>query len=241
VSVERGEYQARERRIPQSSNPDGSEREFQRAIALNPNYVTAHQWYSELLNDLGRKEEALTLAQTALALDPLSLNANQNVARTHYFARRIDQAIEITQKTLEIDPNFAIAHLRLGRAYAAKGMYGAAVNEFQEFARLSGDVPLATASIGNARARSGDRSGAIRALNELTILSKHKRVPSICFTLVYLGLGDNEQAIAWLEKAYQERSDFLLVQKLDPLFDSVRLDPRFHELLHRIGFPDYYQ
>jgi TolB-like protein/DNA-binding winged helix-turn-helix (wHTH) protein/Tfp pilus assembly protein PilF len=215
----------------------GAEKEFQRAISLNPNYATAHQWYSELLIDLGRNEEALVQAQADLALDPLSLNANQNLARVHYFARRMDQAIEIMQKTLEMDPNFAIGHLRLGRAYAAEGIYGQAITEFQEFARLSGDLPLAIASIGNARARSGDRSGANRALNQLTTLSKHKRIPSICFALIHIGLGNKDQAIAWLEEAYQERSDFLLVLKVDPLFDSLSSDPHFLDLLDRVGFP----
>ena len=212
-----------------------AEAEFKRAIALNPNYPTARQWYSELLIDLGREEEALAQAQAALALDPLSLNANHNVARVQYFARRMDQAIEITKKTLEMDPNFAIAHLRLGRADAAQGNYGQAIEEFREFARLSGDVPLATASIGNALGRSGHRSGASRALNELATLSKHKPVPAICFALIYIGLGNKDQAIAWLEKAYQERSDFLLVLNVDPLFDVLRADPRFQDLVRRIG------
>jgi TolB-like protein/DNA-binding winged helix-turn-helix (wHTH) protein/Tfp pilus assembly protein PilF len=213
------------------------ETEFKRAIGLNPNYPTARQWYSEMLNDLGRKEEALAQAEAALTLDPLSLNANENVARTHYFARRFDQAIETSRKTLEMDPYFAIAHLRLGRAYAAEGRYVQSSKEFQDFSRLSRDTPLATASIGNALARSGDRSGAIRALHELTTLSKHAPVPSICFALVHAGLGDDDQAIDWLEKAYKERSDFLLVLNVDPLFDDLRPKPRFQELLHRIGFP----
>ena len=214
-----------------------AEEEFKRAIALNPNYATAHIWYSELLNDLTRKEEALAQAQAAVVLDPLSLNTNHSMARAEYFARHIDNAIETAQTTLEMDPNFAVAHLRLGRAYAAKGMYGQAVKEFQEFSTLSGDVPLATASIGNALARSGDRSGAVRALNKLAILSRQTHVPSISFALVYLGLGDNDQAVTWLEKAYGERSDFLLVLRVDPLFDALRPNPRFQDLIHRIGLP----
>jgi TolB-like protein/DNA-binding winged helix-turn-helix (wHTH) protein/Tfp pilus assembly protein PilF len=214
-----------------------AEKEFKQAIALNPNYPTAHQWYSEYLGDLGRTEEALDQAQAALVLDPLSLNANHQVARAQYFARRIDQAIQTTQKTLEMNPDFAVAHLRLGRAYSAKGMYGQAIKEFQEFSTLSGDVPLATASIGNALARSGDRLGAVRALNKLAILSRQRRVPSISFALVYLGLGNNDQAVTWLEKAYGERSDFLLVLRVDPLFDGLRPDPRFQDLAHRVGLP----
>ncbi len=212
-----------------------AEKEFQRAIALNPNYPTAHQWYSEMLNDLGRKQEALAQADAALSVDPVSVNASQNMARAYYFARRFDEAIETTSKTLELDPSFAIAHLRLGRAYAAKGIYGPAIKEFQEFARLSGDVPLAIASIGNARGRSGDRAGAMRSLDELTKLAKGRPVSSMCFALVYAGLGDNDQALAALERAYRERSDFLLVLKVDPLFDGLRSDPRFEDLLRRIG------
>jgi TolB-like protein/DNA-binding winged helix-turn-helix (wHTH) protein len=212
-----------------------AESEFKRAIALNPNYATAHQWYSELLNDLGRKDEALAQARAALALDPLSSNAIQNMARALYFARRFDEAIETTQKNLEMDPSFAIAHLRLGRIYAGKGVYDQAIQEFQQFSTLSGDTPLATASIGNARARSGDRKGGILALGELATLSKHKRVPSICFALVQIGLADNDQAMSWLEKAYQEKSDFLLVLGVDPIFDGLRSDPRFKDLARRIG------
>lgn len=158
------------------------------------------------------------------------------MARAHYFAHRFDRAIETTRKTLELDSSFAIAHLRLGRAHAAKGMYGPAVKEFQQFSTLSGDIPLATASIGNSRARPGDRVGAMRSLDELTNLSKRERVPPICFALVHLGLGDHDQALAWLEKAYQERSDFLLVLKVDPLF--LRPDPQFQELLRRVGLLD---
>jgi len=215
-----------------------AENEFQRAIALNPNYPVAHQWYSESLNDLGRKEEALAQAQASLALDPLSLAANQNVERPYYFSRRFDQAVAISQKTLEMDPNFWLSHLRLGRAYSAKGMFAEAIHEFRQFSKLSGDRPLATASIGNALARAGDRAGARGSLRELTLLSKQKPVPSICFALVYAGLQDNDQAIAWLEKAYKERSDFLLVLKVDPLFDGLRADPRFQDLVRRMGFPD---
>jgi len=214
-----------------------AEKEFKRAIALNPNYATAHQWYSEYLSDLGRREEAFAEAKAALALDPLSLIVNENVARVNYFARHFDQAVEGSNKTLEMDSNFPISHLRLGRSYTAKNMYREAIKEFQEFSRLSGNIPLATASIGNALARSGDRSGALRALNELTTLSKRKHVPPICFALVRTGLGDNDQAFASLEKAYTQRSDFLLVLSVDPLFDPLRSDPRLADLLRRINLP----
>jgi TolB-like protein/DNA-binding winged helix-turn-helix (wHTH) protein/Tfp pilus assembly protein PilF len=215
----------------------GAEKEFKEAIALNPNYPTAHQWYSEMLNDVERKDEALAQAQTALALDPLSLNALQNLARVYYFARRFDEAIQFSQSALEMDPNFALAHLRLGRTYTAKEMFTDAVQEFRRFSALSKDKSLSIASIGNALARSGDRPGAMRSLGELSLLSQHEHVPAICFALAYAGLQDNDQALASLEKAYNERSDFLLVLKVDPLFDGLREDPRFQELVRRIRFP----
>src|SRR5262249_41814643 len=219
-------------------NWGAAEKEFKRAIELNPSYATAHQWYSDYLSSLGRKEEALAEAQAALGLDPLSLIVNENVARAHYYARHFDQAIEGSKKTLEMDANFAISHLRLGRALAAKGMYDDAIKEFQTFSALSGDMPLATASIGNALAQSGDQPRAIRALDELVHLSKHGRVPPICFALVQAGLANNDQAIAWLNKPYKEHSDYLRVLKVDPLFDTLRSDARFRDLLHRIGFPE---
>ena len=212
-----------------------AEHEFKRAIALNPNYGTAHRWYSDFLSDLGRRNESLSEAQVALALDPLSLIDNENLARVHYFAREFDEAEEGSKKTLEMNPNFPIAHMRLGRAYAAKGMYREAVHEFEESSRSMENRSLAIASIGNALARSGDRSGAIRALDELAALSKQRRVAAICFALVYAGLGENDQTMVWLEKAYKERSDFLIILRVDPVFDGLRADRRFQDLLRRIG------
>ncbi len=216
-------------------NWTAAEQEFKRAIALNPNYETAHRWYSDFLSDLGRRNESLSEAKIALALDPLSLMDNENVARVHYFAREFDKAIEGSKKTLEMDPNFPIAHMRLGRAYAAKGLYREAIHEFESSSKSLGNTALATASIGNALARAGDRSGAIRTIDELTALSKQKRVPAICFALVYAGLGENDQTMEWLEKAYQERPDFLNILKVDPVFDGLRADRRFQDLLRRIG------
>lgn len=211
-----------------------AEQEFKRAIALNPNYAAAHRWYSDFLTDLGRRDESLSEARAALALDPLSLIDNENLARVHYFAREFDEAVEGSKKTLEMNPNFPIAHMRLGRAYAAKGMYREANREF-EVSKSLGNIPLATASIGNTLARSGDRPGAMRALDQLASLAKHQRVPAICFALVYTGLGENDQTMAWLEKAYTERSDFLIILKVDPVFDGLHDDARFRDLLRRIG------
>lgn len=221
-------------------NWEAAEREFQRAIVLNPSYATAHMWYSEYLSDLGRRDAALAEAQTAVALDPLSLVTNHHLARAHYFARRFDESIEVSKRVLEMEPNFSIAHLRLGPAYAEKGMYAKAIDEFQEFGKLSGDTALATASIGNALARSGDASGAFRRLQDLTALSSRMNVSPACFALVHLGLGDKDQTFNWLEKAYQERSDFFLHLGVDPLFDPIRLDPRYIVLSRRMKLPQWF-
>lgn len=216
-------------------NWTAAEKEFKQAILLNPSYATAREWYSEYLNDFGRNHESLSEAEAALALDPISVLANQFVARAHYFARRFDQAIESSRKALELDPNFSIAHLRLGRSYAAEGKYGNALTEFREYGRLSGDESLATASIANALARSGDRPGSMQALAHLSALAKQKPVPAICFALAYIGLGHQRQALTWLDKAFEEHSDFLLVLRVDPLFDSERSDPHFQQLIVRVG------
>lgn len=159
------------------------------------------------------------------------------MARAHYFARRFDQAIESSRKALELDPSFSIAHLRLGRAYAAKEMYADAAAEFREYGRLSGDEGLATASVANALARSGDREGARQALARLTAFSAQKHVPAICFALVHTGMGSKSQAFNWLDKAHAEHSDFLLVLNVDPLFDPLRGEPHFRDLVQRVGLP----
>jgi hypothetical protein len=125
--------------------------------------------------------------------------------------------------------------MRPGRAYVAKGIYREAIHEFESSSKSLGNTALATASIGNALARGGNRAGAIRSIDELTTLSKQKRVPAICFALVHAGLGENDETTVWLEKAYKERSDFLNVLKVDPVFDGLRDDRRFQDVLRRIG------
>jgi len=217
---------------------EAAEKEFQRALSLNSGNATAHQWYSEYLADLGRWDESKVQAKAALMLDPLSLIINENMARPYYFSREFDQAIKASQETLRLDEGFPIAHLRLGRAYAAKGMFAEAIGEFQRFSKLTGGSTLALASLSNVRGRMGNRHEALAMIADLKTLAKHKRVPAYQFAIAYVGVGDADQAIEWLNKAYNERSDFLVCSKVEPLFDTLHSDPRFHDLIHRVGLPE---
>jgi len=215
----------------------GAEKEFKRAIELNPGYATAHHWYSIHLATLGRSDEGLAEANRALELDPLSIMINFNVAVPHYYGRRFDQAIEQYRKTIDMDPNFPIPHWALGRAYTAKGIYREAIAELEKYSALTGGSSRALAALGNAHARSGDHREALRVLEELNAISKQRYVPSHHFAWVYIGLGDKDQAFAWLEKAYEERSSYLTWLKVDPVFDPLRSDPRFADLMRRVGLP----
>jgi Tfp pilus assembly protein PilF len=213
-----------------------SEKEFQRALVLNPSNATAHQWYSEYLCDLSRWPQAIAEAEAAARLDPNSLIISENLARPYYYSRQLDKAIDYSKKTLALDPTFAISHLRLGRALAAKGSYKEAAAEFQRFSDLAGGSTLAIASLANVHARAGERAMALKLASELRALAAHKHVPAYQFAIVYLGMGDADESINWLEAAFQERDDFLLILKTEPLFDGLRADRRFQDLERRIGF-----
>ena len=141
------------------------------------------------------------------------------------------------RKTLEFDPNFFLPHFHLGRAYLEKGMYPEAVAEFERARTLSGGYPAMIAGLGYAQARAGHAAEARRVLAELQQIAQHRYVPALYFAGVYVGLRDNREALAWLNKAYQERSDYLVYLKVEPMADSLRDDPQFQQLLRRIGLP----
>jgi TolB-like protein/Tfp pilus assembly protein PilF len=217
---------------------DGSTREFQRAIELNPNYATAHHWYGiELLASLGRFDEAIREVKRGLELDPLSLPINGGLGRTYYFARHYDEAIEQLRKTSEMDPGFYYAHWNLGSALAAKGAIGAAIEEYQK-ARALNDDPFVLGLLGHAYASSGNKMEAEKILNQLKELSKERYVSAYSFALVYLGLGNKEEALRWLEKSYQDRTGNDLVYfRVEPLLDPLRGEPRFEELVTKVFAP----
>jgi adenylate cyclase len=215
-----------------------AEKHFERALALNPASRAAYYpWYSIYLGGLGRSGEALAEAKRALDLDPVSPVMNHNLAEQLYYARRFDEAIEQCRKTLEMDPSFSLTHSLLARVYLAKGMYREAKAESENYLALTPHNPAAVASLAYTHARAGEGSRALQLLDELTALSKQRYVPSYLFALVYAGLGEKDQAFAWLEKAYEERSGGLPYLKVNPSWDPLRGDPRFEALAAKVFTP----
>ncbi len=214
----------------------GAEREFKRAIELDPNYASAHQFYALLLMSLERWPEANDQIKRALELDPLSLIINSSAGRILYAERRYDEASEQLRKTLELDPNFARAHFFLGQVYQQKGMQEQAIAEFQKALQLDVNQYL-LAGLGYAYATSGKRDEAMKVLDQLKDLSKQRYASALGIAIIHLGMGEKDQAFEWLEKAYQERSEGLSWLAVEPRFDSVRADPRMADLIKRVGLP----
>jgi serine/threonine-protein kinase len=212
-----------------------SEREFNRAIELNPNYAPAHQWYSNFLAAAGRMEEAIAEARRTHELDPLSLITNSHLGWIFYFARQYDQSIERCKKALELDPNFFAARRYMGLAYTQKGMYDEAIAEFEKAVRLAGGSALMKAELANVYGLAGRRGEAQQVLTELTEVSKQRYVSSYLMALIHAGLGDTDRTVEWLERAYDERAEFLVYIKVDPRLDRVRSDSRFDDLVRRMN------
>jgi TolB-like protein/Flp pilus assembly protein TadD len=215
----------------------GAEREFQRAIELNPGNATAHQWYAELLSELGRHEEALAEIKQAQQLDPFSLIIHAVTADVLRTAGEDDLSIEQLRKTLEMDPNFAHAYFHLGMAHLRKGAFAEAIAEFQRAATLSPNVTDYGGGLGYAYARAGQRVEARKILNQLKEQSKGRYVPWFYIAAIYAGLDEKEQAFACLENAYERREQGLAVIKREPMFDPLRSDPRYQALLRRMNLP----
>jgi serine/threonine protein kinase/tetratricopeptide (TPR) repeat protein len=213
----------------------GAEREYRRAIELNPNYATAHQWYASLLVMMRRFDESITEMKRAQALDPLSRIINANLGLHYYYARQYDQAIEQLRKTINLEPDFGLAYFYLGRALAQKGMYKEAIAELQKARDLSGEDPETIAELGYAYGLAGRRAEAQKVLDELNELSKRRYVLPYFIATVHTGLGDKDQAFEWLEKAYAASHPGLALVNVDPKFDTLRSDPRFADLVRRIG------
>jgi eukaryotic-like serine/threonine-protein kinase len=215
----------------------GAEDDERRSIGLNPNYASAHHFYGINLANLGRHDEGLNEIRRAQELDPLSLPINANIGYVLYFARRYDEAIEQCKKTLDMDANFALTHHRLGLAYEQKGMYRETIAEFQQAVNNSNRSPLAVASLGHAYAVSGNNAEARQVLSEMKALLERRYVSTYGIAIIHVGLGEKEQALQWLAKANEERNIELVWMKVDPRLDPLRDDPRFEELLRKVGFP----
>jgi len=215
-----------------------TEREYRRAIELNPNYPIAHQWYSMYLMSASRFGEALAEARRAQELDPLSLPINMTLGWVLLTARQNDQSVEQLRKTLELDPNFILAHHRLGMVYVQQGKYQDAIAEFQRIVELAPRMPLGLAALGHTYAAAGRRVDAEKALGELLELAKQRYVSPASIAAIYGALGDRDQAFAWLDKADQAHDGILVRLKVDYRFDSLRSDPRFGKLLMRVNLAE---
>jgi TolB-like protein len=216
----------------------GAEREFRRAIELNPNLSTPHHLYEEWLSFMGRHDEAIIEIRKAESLNPLSLSDSMEVGAALYYARLYDQAIAQELKTLEMDPSFAFAHLYLGNCYAQKGLNREALAEFQKAADLSRTKLGAEA--GYTYARMGRTAEALKMVNEMKaeFHQSHPTVGAGDIAPIYAGLGDKDQALAWLEKSYEKHESYPVLMKVDPMLDLLRSDPRFQDLVRRMHFPE---
>ena len=213
---------------------EDAEREFQRAIALNPNYIVARMWYASNLASLGRLTEALFQAAQAEDLDPLSLAVYIKTGRLHYWTRDYDGAVRAYNRVIGLDSLHARAHTRLGMVYAVTNELDKAIAEFRRAKELSGADPYLDGFLGYAYARAGKRSAARKAIEQLADRSQREYVPAFCTALIHVGLEDTDLGLLWLEKAYADRSAYMVFAKVEPLLDLIRPEPRFQRLLEKM-------
>ena len=214
----------------------GAEHEFRRAIELNPTYGEGHHRYAHYLTAMRRVSEAFDESEKFLQLDPLNVAAQNHLGFHYLYTREYDQALAELRKTAEMEPNFLGMFLYLGWVYEQKRMYPEAIVTLQQAVKLSA-TPLMLASLGHAYALSGRKAEAQNILTQLDDLSRQRYVSAYDRAVVYVGLGESEQALDWLQRAYQERSQFMIYLDTDPRFDGLRTDARFQDLLRRMNFP----
>jgi serine/threonine-protein kinase len=215
----------------------GADKEFRRAIDLNPSYATAHQWYGWYFYGSGRTENSLAELRRAERLDPQSSWISSNIGFAFYFARQYDRAIEQGKSTIEMDRSFVLGYFFLGLAQEQTRRSGMAVAAFQKAVDLSGRSSVYLAALAHAYAVSGKRGEAREVARELAEIAKRKYVPAYETAVLYAGLEDREKAFAWLEKGQQEHSGWMVYLNVDPRLDALRSDPRFAKLVRRIGVP----
>jgi tetratricopeptide (TPR) repeat protein len=214
---------------------DTAGKEFRRAIELNPGYATAHHWYAWHLSLLGQYDEAIAEMRKAQNLDPLSLIINADLAEVLVLAHSYDESIRQSLKTIELDPNFALAHNQLAQAYIQEHKYDEAIAELRKAVQLSGSSPTFMANLARAYTLSGKRSEAVQLLDDLKERSDAGNSSAPEIAMIYASLGDTDQAMNWLEKAYDDRFNPGVL--LRPGFDPLRSDSRFQDLAHRMGLP----
>jgi len=211
--------------------------EFKRSLELGPHYPTANHWYAEYLMTMGRHAEVMARMKTGQELDPLSLIINVAVGWACYFGRRYDEGIEELLRTVELDPNYPVAHWILGLLLRKTGCFELAISEGERAVKLSGGSPLMRAALAQTLGAAGRTEEAVQMLEDLTELARQKYVAPHFFAGIQVGLGENDRAIEYLERSYEERSHWLIYLHLDPGMDGLRDNPRFQHLLRRIGLP----
>jgi len=212
-----------------------AEKEYKRALALNPGYATAHHWYAWHLIVLGRNTEGIAELEKAQSLDPLSLIISADLADALCIAHRYDESLQQSQKTIEMDPRFAVAHYQLGQALEQKHRHDEAIAEFRKAIELSGGNTTFESNLANAYAVSGQKEEAIKIVKDLEGRQRQGSSTDASIALIYVGLGDSDRAMSWLNTAYQARFNPSILVR--PAFDPLRSDQRFQDLLHRIDLP----
>jgi len=205
---------------------------------MDPTYPTAYQRYSLYLSAMGRPDGSFEQIKKARDLDPLSISINVSLGWRLYLAREYDRAITQLRDTLELDPNYVWAHVNLGQAYEQKNEYDLAIQEFQRAVELSSSSPLVISALAHAYALSGNHAGATKLLAELQSRARKQYVSPYYLAIVYLGLGKNDLAMDWLEKAYSDRSNGLVFLKVEPELDPLRANPRFLALQAKLNLPN---
>ncbi len=212
----------------------GAEHEFRRAIVLNPGSALIHMWYGWYMGLMARFDESFKELQRAQELDPLSDTINSGIGIIFHWSRQPERAIKQFRKVLDMNPNYAIASSFLAEVYEQKGDFVSAIATIEGLQQGTND-PLTLSTVGYVYAKSGDRHKALKILNELETRSNQEHIPALNFASIYAGLGDTGQALAWLDKACNERSVWMTFLKVDPKFDLLRSDPRFQGLLRHVG------
>jgi tetratricopeptide (TPR) repeat protein len=215
-----------------------AERELRRAIELNPNYAPAHQWLAEHLSAMKRNDEALVEIRRALELDPVSVIMNRIYADILVDGRKYDDAIRQYQKAIDLDPNFPTSHYFLGRAYEAKGMYDEAVKSYTRSSELGTVLKDVLVKTNDVYKKSGWKAYVQFNLDQLVINAPQRRFPPFMIATFYAKLGRDDEALMWLEKGYEERDFRLTLLSVAFEFDRLRSDPRFRELVRRMGLPE---
>jgi len=210
-------------------------REFTLALQLHPDYATGHQFYAYYLTAIGDLGGAIAERKRALELEPLNPLLSSALGEAFYQNREFDRAIEHNSRSLELDPSYAVALVNIGRAYEMKGMHPQARDAFQKILSVAPEDPAILGLMGHEYASSGDKAKALAIVAHLKQLSAHTYVPNMYIALVYTGLQDHDNAFDWLNKAATERCEYLVYLPSEPLADPLRNDPRFPQLLHRLG------